>query len=504
MDKLGYSQKMVKLRRIMQEKKDESFNRETEGNTQVTAGSKGEGYSCYYENDEDILFIDKYRVCVLPCGIYNYPCTITVFTMHGDNCPPGYFRIMFSRKGSQKNCIDDFEVLCESKEGYVFIKERSYIQAISRMYLGDTGRGISTGTITGPSVPGERVLYKEDRVWAFRCLDQKDILREWIGRKRHYGWPPRELIKEISELEAQLVPVGCKGSEHKDLEWRVCFVPSELKLLKSFNETQYKLYIFLKFVKSSAFRPICEDLSYIFKNLVFWLVEENSKELFVPQNLLMLTVMALTLLHGYIEKNHLRYYMIPDRNLLAGRIMTEERSAVLKQLEHLICLGPTKNLVMECNRVGNAMFSTKMDELEMTSAKREKLEILSLRHINIKAKFFRSGYSIQDLELVSWKNKEVRQICYEAYDLVWPGWRHFLKHDLETDSFLSKNERQWFLEMQIKYCRHPVAELINENKHEFAEELSFCLDDLRNVTVERISNVIILALIKIEIVLASL
>ncbi|WAR30507.1 hypothetical protein MAR_033049, partial [Mya arenaria] len=89
---------------------------------------------------------------------------------------------------------------------------------------------------------------------------QQQMLSEWISRPRHHSWPSPELKQEISKLGAYLVPVGCKGSETKHMEWRVGFI-GEQKLTDSFTECQYKLYNVLKFLMKTELKPICDEMS---------------------------------------------------------------------------------------------------------------------------------------------------------------------------------------------------------------------------------------------------
>ncbi|WAR30234.1 LOW QUALITY PROTEIN: hypothetical protein MAR_032776 [Mya arenaria] len=188
-------------------------------------------------------------------------------------------------------------------------------------------------TISGPALTKHDGYSSSDIVFAFQCICQRQLLFEWIHRPRQHTWPSRELMQAIPKLPAYLVPapVGCKSSENKHMEWRVCFT-GEQKLIESFTESQYKLYILLKLINKHELKSICEDMSsYVMKNIVFWLVESKAQHFFTRENLFVELISSLHMLQQAIRDNHLFYYMIAGRNLLKGIIKPAEQRKLIEK-----------------------------------------------------------------------------------------------------------------------------------------------------------------------------
>ncbi|KAH3770882.1 hypothetical protein DPMN_172179 [Dreissena polymorpha] len=202
----------------------------------------------------------------------------------------------------------------------------------------DTVGGWNKGTRAGSAVPSTRGIYRRDDVFAFRCVVQREVLADWAKRRRPFGWPCADVINDVINLDAQLVPVGCKGSINRGMEWRICFIYGELKLTDTLNECQYKLYILLKMINKELLHPICsgEMSSYIMKNVTFWVVETHSQEIFRYEHPMHVLQIALKFLQTALVDNNLPYYMIPERNLLVGRTTEKERTGLISKIEELI------------------------------------------------------------------------------------------------------------------------------------------------------------------------
>lgn len=156
----------------------------------------------------------------------------------------------------------------------------------------------------------------------FHC---PSILRKWMKRERNHEWPPNCLRRKVVSLPAFLVPVGQKGSTDEDLQWRICFSLSETLLVHSMNNTQKKVYVFLKILRETAIKSVCENItSFMIKNVVFWLCETIPQDEFTPEKLGQRISDALEMLRDCIVQRKLPYYMIPERNLFAGKILDQE------------------------------------------------------------------------------------------------------------------------------------------------------------------------------------
>ncbi|XP_053375924.1 uncharacterized protein LOC128547366 [Mercenaria mercenaria] len=169
---------------------------------------------------------------------------------------------------------------------------------------------------------------------SFRC---NGILRNWLNRKRTQGWPSEELKRQISEVQGHVVPVGRKGSRFEEYEWRICYTQAEIKLVHSLNEVQLILYFKLKVFSKAVLKDACSDItSYIIKNVIFWLAESVPNKYFQCRYFIPRFRATLVCLRKCVRKRYLPNYMIPKRNLFAGKLEGQEQAALLDVLSNWI------------------------------------------------------------------------------------------------------------------------------------------------------------------------
>ncbi|WAR13427.1 hypothetical protein MAR_027607 [Mya arenaria] len=428
MDHLGYSQEMVHQRRIVYWERDIKLNEVDTDFFRITAGSKGEGFSSRTESDVDVLNIHRYAQCSLD-NSQTYDETDTTFTMDAQTCHPGHFLLKLLKKGSRvhHNIENSLE---ESVDGDVYISSFIYTQHASKSSHAKMNPNFQAADITGPAVPQTRGQYRVEIVFALPCACSGNMLSEWIERSRPHSWPQPWLVEKVAKQEAQLVPVGCMGSQNRGREWRVCFIPGELLLTKSLTETQYKLYIIMKKVNKHELKPICDDLSsYMMKNIIYWTVESNPSDIFTPENLLNTLTLCLNKLQQCVKDNYLPYYMIPGRNLLIGKLSSEIRLQVTDKLEELIQEGPA--VILRLHRFKDAL-EMSHNELAKRSYNRNELERYDLVRMNITAMHWRPGRSYEErLDLIT-NDPQHAGINHTINDMVWPEWRQYAGQDRQT------------------------------------------------------------------------
>ncbi|XP_053375928.1 uncharacterized protein LOC123534825 [Mercenaria mercenaria] len=158
-------------------------------------------------------------------------------------------------------------------------------------------------------------------------------IKAWLNRKRKHGWPPEEVKRQISEMQGYVVGVGQKGSPLEEYEWRICYTQVEIKLVHSLNEVQMMLYMKLKLFSNNYFKDTCSDItSYIIKNIMFWLAESVPNKFFQWKYFIQLTRVTLNCLMTCVRKKYLPNYMIPRRNLFAGKLVEHEQEVLLELL----------------------------------------------------------------------------------------------------------------------------------------------------------------------------
>ncbi|XP_052799823.1 uncharacterized protein LOC128231267 [Mya arenaria] len=429
-DHLGYSPEMVHNRRLLYWERDLKGNSVNDEYIATTAGSKGEGFSSPTESDIDVLYTFKHILCMNNAGVSDDK-NDTIFQMENEKCHPGHFELKFHQQSNDdtKNIPNLHKAMVKQEKDSTYISSELFRKLISESTNKVMHQDFSAENLAGPAIPHSKGLVRLERVFAFRCPHPQAILTNWIKRVRPYNWPPAWLIEEVAKQEAQLVPVGCKGSKNNAMEWRICFIPGELLLTKSLNETQYKLYIVLKQVNKSQLKPICQEMSsYIMKNIVYWIVETNPRDIFYPENILLLLVSCLTMLLQSVKENCLRYYMIPDRNLLKDRITDEEQVKLINKIQELIAEGPA--LVLRVERLKTAL-ETAEDELVAKGHRKDRLEILDLVRGNIEAKHCRPDLSHKEEHALVRGDPEYKSVLERMCDLVLTEWRQCPEEDRE-------------------------------------------------------------------------
>lgn len=191
-----------------------------------------------------------------------------------------------------------------------------------------------------------------DIVTAFCCVSP-DLLHAFINRSRPYNRPSRGILNDISNMDAHVVPVGCKESDTSYQEWRICFTEAEIHLIHKFNEIETKLYILLKMISKLLIHISNDITSYVMKNIVLWLVELYPADMFTEELLTSRLIQALIFLRKCVKANFLPSYIIPDRNLLAGRLEPEQKRELTSFLSTLI--REEGCLLLRCEKLQVAM-----------------------------------------------------------------------------------------------------------------------------------------------------
>ncbi|XP_052788442.1 uncharacterized protein LOC128223188 [Mya arenaria] len=406
---------MVQLRRKACRELDVKLYRHDHHITRIVAGSKGEGFTTTFESDTDIVMLYNYAVCKTPGDdSLTFPNTHFKFTMDSEHCHPGHFKLELTHTGTTED---------SNIQQALFVHDNGKTYVSSEKYRTTFIKDKTQETVSGPAITGCNAFQSWDNVNAFRCTSQQPLLSQWMSRPRHHNWPNPDLIKEVSKLEAQMVPVGCKSSEHKDNEWRVCFILSEQRLTDSWNKNQYRIYILLKLIKKSLLKPISDEISsYLMKNIMLWFTEQNPAKIFKKIYLLQNVISCLKSLQDAIKSNDLPYYMIPDRNLLTGRINPEQQRQLIEKLEELIEEGPS--VILRCPKVCAAL-QMSLVELTKKGCWKDKIEKLYLERMNIRLSYWSPGMTYDDVIQLAKKNPQYNSLYVRINDIVWPQWREY-------------------------------------------------------------------------------
>ncbi|XP_060569323.1 uncharacterized protein LOC132727762 [Ruditapes philippinarum] len=385
MDCLGYSEQMIGFRAyILKEIFDVASERFTRilQTEMIPAGSKSEGVVPFMGSDFDTMIVSQFLICVDHGRLENKMFIIVTDT---NECPPGYTKLRPLVPG---HCTGIPSML---NSGYLdYIPSATISEMFKNMDIPSVHDGYKQRykTLSGPALSSilqfnalfgvKQTDASYDNVIAIRYYTST-ILREWAERSRQFDWPPPDVIEDVSTTEGYIVPVGHKFSEEQSLEWRICFTTGERKLVSSFNSTQLKLYVVLKMVVKDILKPVVDCVSsYMVKNIVFWVMEHNPTFVFTPSNLTKCVIHALWFLLHCLHNNNLPNYMIPNRNLLLGRIQGKQKAELRDLTRELLNEGET--IVLKCEKLKNAMYVAESSRTlaSMVQSWRDEIEQLYL------------------------------------------------------------------------------------------------------------------------------
>ncbi|XP_053394388.1 uncharacterized protein LOC123554348 [Mercenaria mercenaria] len=310
-------------------------------------GSAGEGVPLSHSDVDCMIVLDDI-ICLDQCDTVE---NLTILETDNSNTAPGYTKVVLKNKlrGSE------FEILLHlstyasatTPDGQPYVSSTifrgtyNYFKICTIPLL----RLQYEITINGPAetykLSGRSANFDKDFVLSLLFYGSEH-LSKWANRTRYYTWPSSECVREISEMEGYLVPVGDKQSAHQDLEWRICYTTAEKELIASLNDIQIKVYVLLKMVAKSVLKSVCKALtSYVVKNVVFWVMEGTHQQSLSPDLIVNLIQKSLYFMKYCLENNHFPNYIIPERNLLRGAVNSREKQNVINFLSDCLREGGT-------------------------------------------------------------------------------------------------------------------------------------------------------------------
>ena len=188
----------------------------------------------------------------------------------------------------------------------------------------------------GPSISSSSCGDDIDLVPYLKCESWPEIAREWICRKRCFGWPPQEMINDIVKQGCYIAPVGSKVDNVSDNECRLSFNLAEKYLVFTFNHTQLMIYGMLKIILKeiiSQHEDISELLcSYFLKTTLFWVIEETKRSIWDPKYMMLCFHLCLERLIQFIIDDNCPSYFLPINNMFNGRFSLAGKEKLLQIL----------------------------------------------------------------------------------------------------------------------------------------------------------------------------
>ena len=137
-----------------------------------------------------------------------------------------------------------------------------------------------------------------------------------------------------------MVPIGHPLGPNEHIEWRISFSLAEYKIVKSMNHSQFLVYgllkiFFLKVKNKQSDESKMLLCSYYLKTAIFWAIQQNSKFMWCPQNLLEGFWVCFKLLLKWVYEGVCPNFFIPQNNMFLSKIYGYAQRNLFLQLYNL-------------------------------------------------------------------------------------------------------------------------------------------------------------------------
>ncbi|KAL4218494.1 hypothetical protein ACF0H5_023228 [Mactra antiquata] len=253
---------------------------------------------------------------------------------------------------------------CIDNRGRVIIKNTAFHQINARLGMVQHGPAAMP-----PMQPGVR---EADFVLALPCLQWPIEARRWLTRDNVGRWPNAPLKSESESCGCFLVPVDSKISGLVGVEWRISTTLAERHLMFSLNTIHMKCYVMMKVLLKSydVFRDVIS--SYMCKTVLLHCVENTMVDFWQERNLIKCFDKMLCVLYNFIAHVQCPHFIIPENNLMAGKISPLQQQRLLEVLARIIKSEGRMLLEIQVDNIGERI--------------RQKLSRLPAFHPHIKSR----------------------------------------------------------------------------------------------------------------------
>ncbi|XP_060561380.1 uncharacterized protein LOC132721142 [Ruditapes philippinarum] len=178
----------------------------------------------------------------------------------------------------------------------------------------------------------------KDNVLALKCTTWPLQARQWLDQQCEGHWPSDEIKHLCSRTGCLLVGVGCRGSEHEQLEWRISTSFSERLLMFNLNITQIRCYVLMKMLIKTYINPRFEDVisSFMCKTVLFHCIANTHSSIWRENNLLSCLSQCFYLLYNNIISENCPHFIIPGNNLMRGKISSENKPYLREEVNKIV------------------------------------------------------------------------------------------------------------------------------------------------------------------------
>jgi hypothetical protein len=199
-------------------------------------------------------------------------------------------------------------------------------------------------TVHGPCANEKDGNVEWDRVHCFVCKHWPPFAFPFIERCLSSGWPRPDALNKAVDSGVQVVPIGLKGSEIEDYEWRLSFCTAEQKLVQSLNHAQFMCFGLLKLlikeivstVDENGESPLC---SFFVKTVLFWTIQNKTSLRWTPSDFLTCFWNCMKYLLHCVYRGYLPNFFLPENNLFITKVRGRMQQELFEDLYKLYGMG---------------------------------------------------------------------------------------------------------------------------------------------------------------------
>ncbi|XP_053402063.1 uncharacterized protein LOC128557791 [Mercenaria mercenaria] len=331
---IGVDERMILKRRRMALLREtmQTCNHRLQGgnNSFYNFGSQSEGSTTIgLYSDTDLLFcLCEYNV-IQDWGEWQ-PGRPNLLMIQDETTSPGYCLLQWLRPDEPLPVPTDLfnHETDRVSRGKVLLKNTCYRDAVAG------------SVINGPAASrqGRPGLVDQDIVSAFHCKSWPAEAQPWLLQQGIGRWPTEDMKRYCETTGCFVVAVSSKNGQNEELEWRISTSHAERCLMFNLNITQLRCYILMKMILKTFINPQCDGVlsSFMCKTVLFHCIQNKHSNNWMQSNLLPCLMCCLTVLQNFVRQENCPHFVIPENNLMSGRISPHNKLRILEILQKII------------------------------------------------------------------------------------------------------------------------------------------------------------------------
>ncbi|XP_052812340.1 uncharacterized protein LOC128239926 [Mya arenaria] len=283
--------------------------------TKYTFGSQSEGSTTLGMNS-DVDMLDCKSTPVLIDLTEWKPGRDCLLVLKNENSPPQHCNLQLIRPDLPMpitlDLVQDRVDVEVDGEGKVLLKNTNWDPYFKRLYRDEYVQ-------QGPSRSGSKNI---DIVNAYHCFSLLEECQILFKRPRPGHWPRPAVMTQAKATGTFLIPQGHAESHYPKIEWRFSTSIIERLLMFDLDTIKLKVYICLKMLRKTYFKPIVGDRlsTFHFKTALLFTIETYPPEIWQEHNLVQCVIYCLTTLERWCRMSHCPHYTISGVDLFVGKL----------------------------------------------------------------------------------------------------------------------------------------------------------------------------------------